>query len=230
MMIKARKLEDLNGPFNDLIAEKMKRLGISSLEEFAEYSGIGQTTLYNLALGRVSESGTHVKPSIDTLARLSNALEVPLGVLIYRVAPEAFPPASDLGGQRLEVHVAGWVGAGPGEDEEECRPPIVVEDWFARGKDLVAFKVRGDSMAAGKRPILDGNIVIVNRKDQGHNTDSVVAQLFDGSYICKMLKDDRHERQLVSRNPEHTNGTPSMIPLDQIARIVGKVVRTVRDE
>jgi len=229
-VIKARKLEDLEGPFNDLIAKKMRQLGIANLEEFSEIAGIGQTTLYNLVLGRVSESGRQVKPSIDTLARLSNILEVPLGDLVYRVAPEAFPPTSLAGGQALEVHVAGWAGAGPGADEEASRKPILVEDWFARGKDLVAFKVRGDSMAAGKRPILDGNIVIVNRKDQGHNTDSVVAQLLDGAYVCKMLKDDRHECQLVSRNPEHTNGTPSTIPFDHVARIVGKVVRTVRDE
>lgn len=229
-MIKARKLEALGGPFNDLIASKMRELRLERLEDFAEVSGIGHTTLYNLCLGRVSESGTQVKPSVDTLTKLSNVLEVPLGTLVYRVAPDAFPPSGEVGGHQLEVHIAGWAGAGPSQDEQTFQPPVLVEDWFARGKDLVAFRVRGDSMAAGKRPILDGDIVIVNRNDLGCNTDSVVAQLLDGSYVCKMLKDDRHEHRLVSRNPEHTNGTPSVIPLDRVARLVGKVVRTVRDE
>lgn len=84
-------------------------------------------------------------------------------------------------------------------------------------------------MAAGKRPILDGDIVIVDKNDKGYNTASVVARLHDDSYVVKMLKDDRFGKLLQSRNPEHTNGTPSAIPISEVAEIVGRVVRIVGD-
>lgn len=233
-MTRIKKLEELPGPFNKLIGQRMRELGMERLEQFAAYSELGDTTLYNLVLGRVSPSGSLVKPSFDTLLRLSIALSVPLADLVYMLAPEA--PGAQLqedktpGVHKLDLEVAGWVGAGPAQNEQADLPPIVVEDRFARGKELRAFKVRGDSMAAGKRPIMDGDVVVVNVKDKGSNTASVVARLLDGAYVCKMLKDDRFGRMLQSRNPEHTNGTPSAIPIDEVAEIVGRVVRIIHDE
>lgn len=233
-MTRIKKLEELPGPFNKLIGQRMRDLGMERLEQFAAYSQLGDTTLYNLVLGRVSPSGSLVKPSFDTLLRLAVALDVPLADLVYMLAPDA--PGADAscnsipGVRRIDVEVAGWVGAGPPQNEEADTPPIYVEDRFARGKELRAFKVRGDSMAAGKRPIVDGDIVIVNAKDKGTNTASVVARLEDGTYVCKMLKDDRFGKLLQSRNVEHTNGTPSAIPVDEVAEIVGRVVRVIHDE
>lgn len=85
-------------------------------------------------------------------------------------------------------------------------------------------------MAAGKRPIQDGDLIIVNALDQGYNTASVVARLTDDTYVVKMLKDDKFGRLLQSRNPEHTNGTPSAIPMEHVAEIVGRVVRVIADD
>jgi repressor LexA len=149
------------------------------------------------------------------------------------LAPDA--PGADEevvmpGVRRFRVGVAGWVGAGPQQLEEINGQHVVVEEEFARGKDLQAFRVRGDSMAAGKRPIYDGDIVIVNVRDKGYNTAAVVARLVDGRYVCKMLKDDHHGKMLVSANPVHTNGTPTSIPIEQVDEIVGRVVRVIGNE
>lgn len=84
-------------------------------------------------------------------------------------------------------------------------------------------------MAAGRRPILDGDRIIVDLNDPGENTDSVVARLRDGNFVCKMLKLDRFGKALQSRNPEATNGTPSFIPAAEVDSIVGKVVRVISD-
>lgn len=236
-MIKSRSMRDYPGVFNTLIADRMLELGQTSLEQFADYSGIGHTTLYNLVLGRVSPSGAQVRPSIDTLVKLSHSLEIPLGDLVYMVAPDGLSASNDPADQAappvrsFHVDVAGWAGAGPAQNDEATHePPIYVEERFARGKTLRAFRIRGDSMAAGKRPIHDGDTVLVNVADKGQNTDSIVALLKDGNYVCKMLKDDKFGKMLQSRNPEHTNGTPSVIPADEVADIVGKVVRVIADE
>lgn len=229
-----RTLKDYPGVFNDLIAAKMKELGHEKLDDFARYSGIPYSTLYNLVVGRLTPMGNPVKPSLDTLVLLAKALDEPLHRLVYMLAPDA--PGADESGvvepgfRRFRVGVAGWVGAGPEQLEEINGEYVFVEDNFAEGKELQAFRVRGDSMAAGKRPIYDGDIVIVNTKDKGYNTAAVVARLVGGRYVCKMLKDDRFGRMLVSANPVHTNGTPTSIPIDEVDEIIGRVVRVVGNE
>jgi phage repressor protein C with HTH and peptisase S24 domain/transcriptional regulator with XRE-family HTH domain len=130
----------------------------------------------------------------------------------------------------VAVHIAGWVGAGPDEDEEAELPPVWVEERFARGKDLLAFKIRGDSMAGGRRPIFDGDLVLVNKHDKGHDGAAVVARLRSEGYVCKVLKDDRFGRHLVSSNPDYTNGTPPYIPSDEVAELIGRVIEIRHQE
>lgn len=227
------RLEDYPGVFNKLIAARMRKLGHQTLKEFAKYAGIGSTTLYNLVLGRVTESGVIVKPSIDTLVQLARALEEPVDKLLFMLVPDA-PGAESWGDQpparRFRVRVAGWVGAGPEQFEEISGSWVVVEEDFARGKQLQAFRVRGDSMAAGKRPIHDGDIVLVNTLDKGYNTAAVVARLMDGRYICKMYREDHFGRFLVSANAAHTNGTPVSIKLSEVDEVIGRVVRIISSD
>lgn len=224
------ELRRLRGPFNALVVKAMRRDGISEITKWADHWGIGRTTLYSVLRGRETKSGTWVKPSLDTLNLLAKALDTPLHTLVYLIEPEAYGsnmidnlhPAV----REIEVGIAGWVGAGPDQDEWDDSI-VCVEEQFAKGKDLVAFRIRGDSMAAGRQPIYDGDIVLVNRSDKGINTSSVVARLDNDGYVCKVLKDDRFGRFLQSRNVDHTNGTPSAIPMSAVEEIVGKVVRII---
>lgn len=232
-MAEKPKENKLNGPFNERIGARMTQLGLRRPEEFADRFKIGRTTVYSLIQGRVAPGGGWVKPSVDTLVKLSDALEVPLHVLVYELEPLAYgadtlrdiPPL-----QGVRVQVAGWLGAGP-EQNEALDETIWVEDKFARGKDLVAFRIRGDSMAAGRHPIYDGDTVLVNRLDKGRNNSAVVARLTNDGHVCKLLKEDRFRDvvRLASANPEHANGTPTTIPPEDIAEVVGRVVRTIHD-
>lgn len=106
---------------------------------------------------------------------------------------------------------------------------ICVEESFVRRRDLVAFKIRGDSVEAGKNPIYSGDTVVVDRGDKCYDTASVVARLNTGGYVCKTLKDDKFGVHLVSANTLYTNGTPPYIPQADIAEIVGRVVRIIHD-
>ncbi|RYM38918.1 LexA family transcriptional regulator [Meiothermus sp. PNK-Is4] len=219
----SRKLP-LEGPFNDWIAERMDELGIQSVEEFARYAKIGRATMHNVIRGRVSPKGTWVKPSIETLELLAIALNRPIQDLIFRLMPNA--PGSELMTTRAQVRVpvVGVVGAGPGQDIEVDDGYIFVESAFARGKRLAAYRVYGDSMCAGRRPICDGDIIVANLNDKGDSGSVVVARLVDGTTVCKALKVDRFGAHLMSLNPMYTNSTPPMIPASEVAEIVGKVI------
>ncbi|MEX2534144.1 MAG: LexA family transcriptional regulator [Trueperaceae bacterium] len=222
------RTKELPGPFSTRIARRMKQLGMTRLEQFAEFSGIGATTVYGLMQGRVSRHGKLVKPSLDTLARLADALEMPLHELVYELEPAA-RGAEDVTPRkvlRLPVHVAGWVGAGPTQDDSILGNDVWVDALFARSKDLVAFRIRGDSMALGPRPILDGDLVLVNRNDKGYDGAAVVARLASEGYVCKLLKDDQFGWKLVSANPRATDGTPPYIGADEVAEVVGRVIET----
>lgn len=224
-----------------LLVRAMRRDGFKEITPWIDFHGIGRSTFYSLMRGRETKSGTWTKPSLDTLIALANALQVPLHELIYIIVPEA-PGASTLNGPttlpdvmrplpvtRVAVQVAGWVGAGPDQLEEINGEYVYVDAAFAQGKKLRAFRVRGDSMTAGAHPIHDGDLVIVNTADPGHNTAAVVARLHNDAYVCKVLKDDVHGKLLQSRNVDHTNGTPSAIKLEDVAEIVGRVVRIIHD-
>lgn len=221
-----RKHPVLNGPFNDLIFEAMRREGIDSLDKFADMYGIGRTTLRNFVLGRQSPIGTWVKPELPTLIKLSKALSVPLFYLLERLY-------NDLGQDVYmlpSAPVVGWVGAGPGQDKaiEELSLPLSL-DSFLKG-DFLAFAVRGNSMCAGSKPICDGDYIIVNRSLTVSPGQRVVARLKDGSYVCKLYKANQPRPFLVSSNPDYENGIPSVIPAQEVDEIVGPVVEVRKPE
>lgn len=231
----------VRGPFHALIVQSMRRHGFSEITKWADHFKIGRTTLYNLLHGRETDAGTWVTPSLETLVKLSKAFDKPLHELVYMIQPDA-PGAQIATGDKemstetnvpvrdFQVNIAGWHSAHQSQGALNHQEVIWVEEAFARDKDLYAFRVLGDSMAAGKVPIHHGDIVLVDGHDKGFNTASVIAKLRGDGYVCKMLKDDVFGKLLQSRNPEHTNGTPSAIPMEQVEEIVGRVIRIIHDE
>jgi repressor LexA len=153
----------LEGPFAEEILATMKRLGMRRLEEFADTFGLGRTTVYNLVLGR-KVGDKWIKPSLDTVVKLSAALDIPVEELIAKLYEDEVPIL-----RRHEAHIPilGYVGGGPPQLEEigDRTVPVRVK---GSASHLVAFKVRGNSMCAGRRPICDGDIIIVNTQDKGH--------------------------------------------------------------
>ncbi len=209
----------------------MIQLGMSKLEEFAKYVGVTHPTIHQMVMGRLTVSGSWVKPSIETLVKLAVALDKPLHELVYRLEPEA-PGATDLNHLTPDQHrvpVVGYVGAGPGQNHAVEGEHVTVSSRFAAGKQLVAYRIKGNSMAGGKRPIHDNDIVIVDTLDPGHSGQIVVARLTDDWFVCKAYRDDQFGRLLTSMNPLYANSSPPIIPADQVAGIVGRVVRVISD-
>jgi repressor LexA len=213
----------------------MKVDKLSSYDAFASKYDMGTSTLYELIRGRSPARGAWVLPSLSTLIKLARALNMPLHEVIYLADPTA-PGAEEFAQQlsppalrRVEVGTANWVGAGPEQTEFILDDILWVDEAWARGRDLVAFRVRGDSMANPLDPIRDGDIVIIDKNEENQPNKPVVAILKSGGYVCKLLKSDQHENSLMSTNPLQTNGTPSHIPISQVQEIVGAVVRVIHD-
>lgn len=232
-----KDIQHLRGPLNAFIVRSMRRDGIKEVTKWADHWKIGRSTMYNLLRGRETSTGGWVTPSVETLIKLAKAFDMPTHELLYIIEPDA--PGADLmrstGGstpyvREIELGVAGWCGAGPDQNEELLDETVCVEESFVRGRDLVAFKIRGDSMQAGKNPIYSGDVVVVDRGDKGFDTASVVARLTTGGFVCKTLKDDKFGVHLVSANSLYTNGTPPYIPASEIEGIVGRVVRIIHDD
>lgn len=219
------KRHDLRGPFNEDIRKVMVERGWTKLEQFADHFGIGRTTVYSLVLGRQTSQGEWVKPSLDTIIKLSIALNRPVDELLSRLYPELdLPkPQAQVAPSMKKTPVMGIVGAGPGQFEPTLKS-VYVPTAVAKGRPLAAYEVKGDSMCGGKRPICDGDIIVVNLADKGCSGQVVVARLNDGSYVCKALKEDKFGRRLMSLNPLYTNSAPPVIPAEDVDEIIGRVV------
>lgn len=218
----------LRGPINGLITDRMRALGLRNVREFADYAGISRTSIHELLRGRSTINGVWMKPSLDTLTRLAKALDRPTHELLYLIEPEApgagVPLAADV--RQVRVAIAGHAGAGP-DQFQTLDEHTYVEREFARGRDLIAFRIKGDSMAAGKHPIYQDDLVIVDRKLQGEINSAVVARLANDGYVCKRL---RPGNILDSTNPDFTDPELAVITPDRIGEVVGRVVRIIHTD
>jgi repressor LexA len=218
--ISRQSIRRQRGPLTSLVADRMKQLGHRNVAEFAAYAGISESGMYSVLNGRIEE-GVPIIPKWQTMVALARALERPTHELLYILDPSA--PGADLQFDvtTVPVYMAGCVGAGP-EQLHELEDKIYVEAEFAQGRDLVAFKVCGDSMAGGRRPIYDSDVVIVDRNVGAEVNMPVVARLKNDGYVCKRF---RPGGILDSANPEYVDPELSLISPDQVAQLVGRVVR-----
>lgn len=201
----------------------MRQLGLSTVKDFADFAGIGRTSLHELVRGRTTTSGTWTKPSLDTLVKLAAALNRPTHELLYLISPDAPGAGAVVDVQQVPVYIAGHVGAGP-QQLDPLDEVVYVERSFAEDRDLVAFRVYGDSMAGGRHPIYNGDVVIVDRGREGEVNFPVVARLRDNGYVVKRL---RPGGILDSSNPEYTDPEQALVAPDRVAQILGRVVRVV---
>ena len=222
-----------------------------SLQEYAELNGICPEVLEAVFYGGKDSEGRLAQPPIGVLqaVALATGKSRVHFMALYAHHPDSnqmFFDKTDTNREHatalayrmqdptpfmesIEVRVAGRLSQEQKVNKSE-ELPLWVERRVARTKDLVAFRIRGDSMEGGKRPIFDGDLVIVDRKDKGRDGVLVVARLKDGSYICKMLRDDGSGRSLVSTNLTSTDSTPFYLPIEEVQEIEGRVIEVRRTE
>jgi len=118
------------------------------------------------------------------------------------------------------VPLVGTVAAGtPILAVENIEQYIPVAASHARGDDLFALRVKGDSMI--KAAILDGDIVVVEKTPMAENGQIVVALVEDEATVKRYYKENGHFRL----QPENDDYEP--ILLDKVS-ILGKIVTVLR--
>lgn len=125
-----------------------------------------------------------------------------------------------VGGGNVQVPLVGTVTAGqPILAIENIEQYIPVGLTQARGRDLFALRVKGDSMI--NAAILDQDIVVVEKTPVAENGTIVVAMIEDEATVKRYFKEDGYERL----QPENDAYEPI---ISKSIAILGKVTSVIR--
>jgi repressor LexA len=178
-----------------------------TLKEICEYLGVKSVSTAHFHLSRLEEKGfikRESKGSIEILDKKNTAssanlssCSVPLLGLIAAGAP-----IEAIGDTSVYIDI----------------PP----QYFDRKRELYCLQVTGDSMIDAH--IMDGDVIIVEKKDTAENGQIVVALLDDGTATLKTFRRLKGGKvMLIPHNPTHTP-----ITLDSVS-IQGRLVGLIRE-
>ena len=204
-----------NSPLFPLIQTEMLeryRLSDEGVAEFAEHEGLVPEVIEAVFFGGKDGEGRLAQPPISTLIDLGFALNQQRSRLMRMYAKnpnsnhmffgtedinkmassdlllKAVNRAGEAAGQPQMRHLAVQVAGAGSQPAQEPQEHLWLEESFVGHRHLAAFRIRGDSMEGGKRPIFDGDLVIVDCDDEGQDSTPVVAHLKNNGYVCKQLK------------------------------------------
>lgn len=203
-----------------------------SVSKFSEKTGISRATLYKWLDGAT-------EPSIDSVAKMSSALDIDAGWLITGEGGDPTTPSDEnatlTNAQQFSIHTSSYTlvpfydvsgAAGPGTYNEEptMNTSLAFQtDWIrselgVNEKDLIVVKAQGYSM----RPVIDDrDVLLVNKGVQQFADDAIYLLNMEGVLRVKRLV-ARFDGSLdvISDNPQ--------FPSERIARdeahIIGRVV------
>ena len=138
---------------------------------------------------------------------------------------------TDRGPERMrrerEIPILGRIAAGAPIFAVESREDVIPvrPEWLAaKGGDVFALRVRGDSMIQAH--IADGDLVLV-RKQESAATGDIVAAMIDQEATVKRFAT---EGGTVLLKPEHPTMKPIVVdPQRSEFRILGKVIGLIRE-
>ncbi|HWP79413.1 MAG TPA: transcriptional repressor LexA [Candidatus Acidoferrum sp.] len=186
----------------NFIASYIDEVGLPpSMREICEGVGLKSTSTVFLYLHELEEEGL-----LRTGVGRKRALALPDGGPGRRTVP---------------VPIVGKVTAGaPILAVEDALGALPVDRDFARGRELFALTVRGDSMVDAA--ILDGDLVVVERTPTAENGDIVVALIEDEATVKRFYKEQGHFRL----QPENKAYEPIIV--EELA-VLGKVIGVWRE-
>lgn len=189
----------------EFLVRYLERHGMSpTLEEIAQEFGVNRVTIFG-----------HVR-------------EMERKGILRRGAPgvsRSIVPADGFGGgapgrRSLAVPLLGRVAAGAPIEAIEDPEQLDLADLVPDGKDVFALRVRGDSMI--EDAIQDGDLVLVERRTQARDGETVVAVLEDGEVTLKRFY---REKRGVRLQPANSAMEPILLPRVEIRGVVIGVVR-----
>lgn len=116
--------------------------------------------------------------------------------------------------------LVGRIAAGAPIEAIENREAIDLENLFARNQGTFVLEVKGDSMIDDQ--IADGDFVVVERRENPRNGETVVALLDDGDATLKRFYRESGRIRLQPANPEYE---PIFVDSVKIQGVVIGVIR-----
>ena len=183
--------------------------------------GISQNQLAKIA--GISQAGlsaiesTTKSPSVDTLGRIAEALDIPLARLLdsdYSGTPTS---------SGVQIPVLGSVQAGlPISAVQDILDYEEITPELAATGEFFALRIKGKSM---EPRMMEGDVVIIRQQDDADTGDTVVVLVNGDDATVKRLRKRPEGIMLVPNNPTfeplfYSNRDIAELPV----RIVGKVV------
>lgn len=188
-----------------LIRDYQRKHGYSpTMQEIAEVLGVTKVTVFEHV------TGLEKKGLLRRSRHRARSLE-----LTSRVA---FPDES-----RTALPLVGHIAAGNPIEAIQSREEIDLQDMFTARSGAYVLKVRGDSMI--DEHIRDGDYVVVERREDPRNGETVVALLEDGEATLKKFYKEGGRIRLQPANPAFK---PIYVDNVKVQGVVIGVLRTYR--
>lgn len=187
----------------DFVTRSIDRRGFApSIQEICDHFDLASTATVHKHLKNLAARGLLTRES-----HRSRALEVP----------------SASAGEAVEIPLLGRVAAGvPIEAIANSDTISIPADWLGRGERF-ALRVSGDSMIDAH--IEDGDVVVVERKENARDGDTVIALVDDAEATLKIFRSQADGR--VQLEPRNESLKPMVFEASRV-RIQGTVVGVLR--
>ena len=223
----------------EIITAYREENGVSQ-RQFAMSCGLSNGYISMLEKNENPKTGLPIKPNIDQLVKIANAMGMTLTDLLQQAddmpvtvndvkrmtrRPVNAKPISDS----CSIPLVGRVAAGePLFDEGNVIGEVFVDPKLVAGaENLYALKVKGDSMSP---KILDGDTLIVREQPDAEDGEIVIVTVDGDEGTCKKLKRYPDTLALVSINPAFEPIYYTWEQVEQLpVRIVGKVIQSRHD-
>lgn len=206
---------------------------MNRLKELRMKAGITQAQLANYLYVKQStysnwERGA-IRPSVDTLEKLSELYQVPIDYILGKSdTPYQLQRPKPTTSHSEWIPIVGRIQAGtPTEAIEEVPSPDDLDEWEEINTDVyhgdfVALRIRGASM---EPKFSEGDVVIVRRQPDVESGDIAVVLVNGEEGTVKKIKKDILGLYLIPTNPAFetrffTNHEVASLPV----KIFGKVV------
>jgi len=179
-----------------------------TMQEMADHFGVRRPTIFE---------------HIEALQAKGALTRVPTRSRAIELTPEVLKPAGLPAFAGLRFPLMGRIAAGRPIEAVEDPEILDVEKLFSGHiGEVFALQVRGNSMI--EEQIRDGDYVIVERRDDAHNGETVVALIDEAEATLKKFYHDVGRVRLQPANPTME---PIFVDADRV-RIQGVVIGVLR--
>lgn len=196
----------------DFYQEYSQQHGISpTLEEVAQSFGVNKVTIF----GHVSELERK-----GVLSKAGRGISRGLQVVDDSPSGESGEGGGDVSRRSPCVSILGNIAAGAPIETVEHPEALELADLVPDGRDVYALRVRGESMI--EDGIHDGDLVLVESRNEARDGEMVVAVLPDEQATLKRLYKEKKGWRL---QPAHPTLEPIFTPSVEVRGVVIGVVR-----